>query len=276
MKADGSLAEGVCYSTLRRGLGVVGSGWDRIMAGLDAMRDDITDTPNVAENGPLAGVSYAQLETAILRRFPSMVDDSHAGNRSWRGHPLASALWVMRQMEIDGEPVPIEEHPKRPWPHRLFLGSVGAAYNVNVLREVGITHIVSITTESGSGGELYPEHFRYFPIVSEVHAGGTGDKEQGLYEYFDPSYQFIQEALQTGGKVLVHCHLGLSRSATILSAFLMRQRRTSAANALSIVRKTRSRASPKPLFMEELANYDKEMQMNKGVESRAKQQSRRK
>jgi predicted protein tyrosine phosphatase len=224
------------------------------------MRDGTT-----AGDGPLKG-AYAQLETAILRRFPPMADGKTRTNspKSWRGHPLAAALWAMRQMEIDGEPVPIEEQKKhRPWPHRLYIGSLGSAYNVDVLREVGITHIVSIATGGGESGEIYPQHFRYLTISSEVNAGdnGSSEKERGLYEYFDTSYKFIQEALQTGGKVLVHCHQGLSQSATILTAFLMRQRRTSAAKALGIVRKTRSRALPKPLFMEELEKYEKEIKI---------------
>lgn len=299
LNSDGSLAEGVHYSTLRRAL--ITGNWARtpadkrdngekaaleqIKSGLFSMRQSEAYTKANVTNvdGPLAHVTYSQLENAIIERFQCAISnhefaqtttgttvpndiakrfDSN-GNR-WQ--QLASSLWVMRQMEIDGEPVPIEYFwgtTWRPWNTNLFIGSIGAAYNLPILLDMGITHIISIT--AGADGKIYPETFDYFHI-SEVRGNSP---EGGLYDYFDSSYEFIKSAIQGGGKVLVHCHQGLSRSVTILSAFLIRHKKTSAARALEIIRQTRSRAAPKQMFMLELERYAQETRERKAAEPNA-------
>ena len=286
LNSDGSVAGGVNYSTFRRAL-ITGNwarapankgdngekaAWDQIKSGLDSMRQsEAYAKANITNvDGPLAHVTFSQLENAIIERFP-MASSHHeiaqtiVANgflRENRWHQLVSSLWVMREMEVDGEPVPIEYFwgtKWRPWNANLFIGSIGAAYNLRILFELGITHIVSITT--GADGKIYPNTFDYFHI-SEVHGNSA---EGGLYNYFDSSYEFINSAIEDGGKVLVHCHQGLSRSATILSAFLIRHKKTSAVRALEIIRQTRSRAAPKQMFMKELERYAQETRERKDV-----------
>ena len=106
---------------------------------------------------------------------------------------------------------------------------------------------------------------RPIPIEGQPYlfVGSAGPGVQSIYDYFDSSYDFINSAIQDGGKVLVHCHQGLSRSVAILSAFLIRHKKTSAARALEIIRQTRSRAAPKQMFLEELERYAKEARMRK-------------
>ena len=284
LKSDGSLADWVHYSTLRRALGnrarilvdktshgEKGS-WKQMKICLDSMRRSEAYTDITNFEGPLANVTYSKLEKAILDRFPLNssngkmqevnasqgavgTSNTQMDNNKW--HRLALSLWVMRQMEIDGEPVPIDYFwggTWRPWPHKLFIGSIGAAYNLPVLIELGITHIVAISKQHG---KIYPDHFEYFHV-----SGVPGNSSsQGLYKYFDSSYQFIKGAIRGDGKVLVYCGRGLSRSATILSAFFIRHKKTSARKALGIVRQTRSSAAPRQVFVEELEKYAQKIQM---------------
>jgi len=44
---------------------------------------------------------------------------------------------------------------------------------------------------------------------------------ENLQKYFQPSVRFIKEAIESGGSVFVHCYAGMSRSATIVVAYLM-------------------------------------------------------
>ena len=44
--------------------------------------------------------------------------------------------------------------------------------------------------------------------------------EANLLPYFQPAVQFISTALNSGGKVFVHCQAGVSRSASVSFAFL--------------------------------------------------------
>ena len=44
-----------------------------------------------------------------------------------------------------------------------------------------------------------------------------------IIRYFESSFAFIDEHLESGN-VLIHCFAGVSRSATILAAYLMRKK----------------------------------------------------
>jgi len=60
-----------------------------------------------------------------------------------------------------------------------------------------------------------------------------------MYPYFDQAADYINRALQQGGKVLVHCREGISRSATVVLAFLMIHRNMTVQEAVRTVRKNR-------------------------------------
>ncbi|KAF9348456.1 hypothetical protein BGX26_000149 [Mortierella sp. AD094] len=79
--------------------------------------------------------------------------------------------------------------------------------------------------------------------------------ETNLIKYFPETHKFIQGALDQGGKVLVHCMAGASRSVTIVCAYLMRTKNLSTAEALSTVQALRPIAGPNDGFMRQLILY---------------------
>ena len=58
--------------------------------------------------------------------------------------------------------------------------------------------------------------FIYF-LELDIH----DNEEFDISKYFEKSISFIQESMKYGN-VLVHCRMGISRSATICIAFLMK------------------------------------------------------
>lgn len=69
---------------------------------------------------------------------------------------------------------------------------------------------------------------------------------------------FVSASPRSAGKVLVHCIMGISRSATLVLAFLMLRRRLSLADAVSHV--IRSRAIyPNRNFLSLLLQLDQQL-----------------
>ncbi|KAF8488496.1 phosphatases II [Russula emetica] len=114
---------------------------------------------------------------------------------------------------------------------RLFLGNLVSAQSTRSLTERRITHIVSVCTEP------IPAHhpqsgIRYLRVPVEDQS------YEDLLIWMPHTCRFIDEALRTGGVVLVHGVHGLSRGATIMAAYLMWSRRVNAPTAMDMVRRT--------------------------------------
>ncbi|XP_051965130.1 dual specificity protein phosphatase 26-like isoform X2 [Xyrauchen texanus] len=56
---------------------------------------------------------------------------------------------------------------------------------------------------------------------------------------FNIGAQFIHTALKEGGKILVHCHVGVSRSATVVLAYLMLKHNMTLVEAINTVKEGR-------------------------------------
>ena len=64
-----------------------------------------------------------------------------------------------------------------------------------------------------------------------------------LSQFFDETYTFIEEGRQRGG-VLVHCMAGISRSATIVAAYLMRKSGYTKVQAVYLLQSRRKQVNP--------------------------------
>lgn len=79
--------------------------------------------------------------------------------------------------------------------------------------------------------------------------------EQNIIQYFDETNDFIQQTYKAGGRILVHCQAGVSRSATILAACLMKSKKIKRDEALEIIKRKRASIAPNDGFMEQLNLY---------------------
>ncbi|KAF7710355.1 dual specificity protein phosphatase family protein [Silurus meridionalis] len=108
------------------------------------------------------------------------------------------------------------------WPN-LYIGNVALAQNRSALKKLGITHILNAAhAKQGSIGDesYYGADFVYYGIPAE----DTGKFDISIH--FRSATDFIHKALKKkNGKVLVHCIMGVSRSATLVLAYLMLHQR---------------------------------------------------
>ncbi|XP_010546836.1 PREDICTED: dual specificity protein phosphatase 1B [Tarenaya hassleriana] len=139
----------------------------------------------------------------------------------------------------------------------LFIGSVAEASNRDLLKSSNVTHILTVAV---AVSPLYPDEFSY--KVIEV----VDRSETDLTQYFDECFNFVDEARQSGGGVLVHCFMGMSRSVTIVVAYLMKKYGLSFSKAMEHVRSRRPQALPNFGFISQLEQYEKSIQAN-GEES---------
>lgn len=83
----------------------------------------------------------------------------------------------------------------------LRPGNMWAAMQLEMLQELGITHIVACTSY-GDTVRFHPDHFKYLVITLD------DIPESDLSVYFHQSTHFIKECEENKGKVLVHCAQG--------------------------------------------------------------------
>lgn len=78
-------------------------------------------------------------------------------------------------------------------------------------------------------------------------------------QWFGPTFDLMREAVAGKRKLLVHCHKAVSRSPTVVAAFLIKEYHVSAEQAVAYLRSKRFCVDPKP--MEDLRGYAQALQL---------------
>ena len=135
---------------------------------------------------------------------------------------------------------------------KLYLSGSNVATNLEMLRKLKVTHILNATKQVENKFES-DRNFVYKKI--ELDDSDTQD----LLNYLEDAYNFIDEALKNEKNlVLVHCISGMSRSASIVIAYLMRKGVSNTyKEAYEYVLSCRSIIEPNENFQKQLIEYEK-------------------
>lgn len=126
----------------------------------------------------------------------------------------------------------------------LFLSSQDPANDIESLRQNDIRHVCSIgLTVSNKCKDVNYRHFELLDLP-----------EANIEAVLRDCLQFIHE--NSSENVLVHCNAGVSRSATIVIAYLMATRGCSYDEAFAIVKDKRNCARPNEGFVEQLRSLE--------------------
>jgi protein-tyrosine phosphatase len=125
----------------------------------------------------------------------------------------------------------------------LYLGSFAASENEPVLNELGITDIFSTV---GAPDKVFPGiEYTYFDLRDVP--------EQDLSEALAFVVPYLREIRDDPNRrVFVHCVAGISRSTSMIMAFLMQEYGLSYDDALAFIQSRRPIAQPNHGFEEQL------------------------
>ncbi|OAD61689.1 Protein phosphatase Slingshot [Eufriesea mexicana] len=144
-------------------------------------------------------------------------------------------LTILGQMDA---PTEIFDH--------VYLGSEWNASNLEELQKNGVRHILNVTREIDN---FFPGMFTYLNV--RVY----DDEKTDLLKHWDDTFKYITKAKKEGSKVLVHCKMGVSRSASVVIAYAMKAYNWDFSQAWKHVKEKRNCIKPNNSFLLQLETY---------------------
>lgn len=135
---------------------------------------------------------------------------------------------------------------------RLYLGDIHMATNKEELARLGITDFITVETKRLQASELAQtvKNYLFFSVMDHP--------KQDILSHFETSNEFIETALKNpSNKVYVHCMAGISRSATLVIAYIMKTRSMNYSEAFEFVSQKRRVVDPNEGFVRQLVLYYK-------------------
>lgn len=136
----------------------------------------------------------------------------------------------------------------------LFIGDETASTNEPLLRSLNVTHVVNVTKRIPNWHEKGGERpLKYFQVPVNDHWS------ENLLPFLPQVIEFIDSARRNDCSALIHCEAGVSRSATIIVAYVMHTFRMKLDDAYEMVRKVKSDICPNFAFMMQLKDFEKQL-----------------
>lgn len=134
----------------------------------------------------------------------------------------------------------------------IFLGSDNVAKDYDKLRENGITHVINCACDF-SADYHESKGLKYLSFHLKDHV------QENIESVFYEVIEFFESAKASGGRVFVHCVQGISRSSTMIIAYLIFSQRMNQEEALKLVRSRRQIANPNMAFLTQLILFYKRL-----------------
>ncbi|XP_067399905.1 dual specificity protein phosphatase 26 [Emydura macquarii macquarii] len=196
---------------------------------------------------------------AFMSRFSrsSSRSPSRTTQEDSQSHPILSVFELERLLYTGKTAC---NHADEVWPG-LYLGDQDIAANRRELSRLHITHILNASHSRWRGGAEYYEGTGIHYQGIEAHDSPGFD----MSPYFYPAADFIHQALsKSGGRILVHCAVGVSRSATLVLAYLMIHHHMTLVEAIKTVKDHRG-IIPNRGFLHQLVTLDNSLRLKRRV-----------
>lgn len=209
------------------------------------------DSPALFVDKPTEGERTERLIKAKLRSIMMSQDLENVTSKEIRNELETQMNCNLKEFKefIDNEMLLILGQMDKPsliFDH-LYLGSEWNASNLEELQGSGVDYILNVTREIDN---FFPGLFAYHNI--RVYDEETTD----LLAHWNEAYHFINKAKRNHSKCLVHCKMGVSRSASTVIAYAMKEFGWPLEKAYNYVKQKRSITRPNAGFMRQLSEYE--------------------
>jgi hypothetical protein len=136
-------------------------------------------------------------------------------------------------------------------PEELYVSGWLVAEDWEQIEANGITHVVN--TACSVSKCPFVNEITYLPLSIE------DSRNEDILSYVYPCIEFIEAAISSGGRVLVHCMEGVSRSCSIVIAYVMWKRSLTYVEAQAFVQAGRPVCQPNPSFICQLLEFEKRL-----------------
>ncbi|KAM4711739.1 dual specificity protein phosphatase 16 [Anableps anableps] len=151
--------------------------------------------------------------------------------------------------------------PTRILPH-LYLGCQRDVLNKELMQQNDIAYVLNASNTCPKPDFIPESHFLRVPVNDSFC--------EKILPWLDRSVDFIEKAKASNARVLVHCLAGISRSATIAIAYIMKRMDMSLDEAYRFVKEKRPTISPNFNFLGQLLDFEKNIKSPDGTGSRRK------
>ncbi|XP_051936921.1 dual specificity protein phosphatase 19-like [Hippocampus zosterae] len=128
----------------------------------------------------------------------------------------------------------------------LLLASQDAAHDMDTLQRYRVSHVLNVAYGVANA---FPDRLIYKTVqILDL-------PETDITSYVNECGSFIERAREQDGVVLVHCNAGVSRSSSIVTAYLMWREGLAFHEAFRQVKLARPSSRPNSGFYRQLQNY---------------------
>ncbi|CAH1784609.1 unnamed protein product [Owenia fusiformis] len=150
--------------------------------------------------------------------------------------------------------------PAKILPH-LYLGNYDNALDVDNLHKLGITHVLNTAEGYTSTGPAF-----YAPKIEYKGFAGEDDHQYDIFQHFDMTRKFIDEAKASGGICLIHCLMGINRSGALAVGYYMLETKTPLIEAVRSVKSHRAILLVNQGFQEQLIKFARKHHMLESID----------
>jgi len=143
----------------------------------------------------------------------------------------------------------------------LYLSNYDASQKYELLSKLGIEQILTVGNDLKHCDCLFNQcdvDCSFDQKFKLMHILIDDDETEDIFQYFDQTHAFLKDK-----PTLVHCYAGISRSSTIVIAYLMKEYDMTYCSAFKLCKEKRSIICPNHGFRQQLRQYEESINKQK-------------